>query len=56
MKDTHLLGNDVLCITETQFQVDKDTSYIESSLQGRFNENKYRRLHFVIQNTISLLT
>ena len=33
MKDTHLLGNDVLYLTETQLQIDEDISYIESSLQ-----------------------
>ena len=32
MKDTHLLGNGVLCLTETQLQIDEDTSYTESSL------------------------
>ena len=62
MKDTHLLGNDVLCLTETQLQIDEDTSYIESSLQKHFkihfnsNENKYRSIAFCHSNFVSLLT
>ena len=26
MKDTHLLGNDVFCLRETQLQINDDTS------------------------------
>ena len=54
MKDMHLLCNDVL-------QIDKDTSYIESSLEEDFkthfnsNENKYRRIAFCYSNFVSLL-
>ena len=55
MKDTHLLGNDVLCLTETQWQIDEDTSYIELSLQEHFKihlilmRTSIEALHFVIQ-------
>ena len=62
MKDTHLLSNDVLCLTETQSQIDEDTSYIESSLQENFkihfnsNENRYRSIAFCYSDFVSLLT
>ena len=62
MKDTDLLGNDVLCLTETQLQIDEDTLYIESSLQEHFkihfnsNENKYRSTAFCYSDFVSLLT
>ena len=62
MKDTHLLGNDVLCLTETQWQIDEDTSYIELSLQEHFkihfnsNENKYWSIAFCYSNFVSLLS
>ena len=62
MKDTHLLSNDVLCLTETQLQIDEDTSYIESSLQENFkihfnsNENRYRSIAFCYSDFVSLLT
>ena len=62
MKDTHLLGNDGLCLTEIQLQIDRDTSYIESSLQEYFKicfnsyENKDRTNAFFYSNFVSLLT
>ena len=62
VKDTHLLSNDVLCLTETQLQIDEDTSYIESSLQEHFkihfnsNENRYRSITFCYSDFVSLLT
>ena len=61
MKDTYLLGNDVLCLTETQLQIDQDTSYIASSLQEHFkihfnSENKYRNIAFCYSDFVSLLT
>ena len=49
-------------LTETQLQIDEDTSYIESSLQKHFkiyfnsNENKYRSIVFCHSNFVSLLT
>ena len=61
MKDTPLLGNDVLCLTESQLQIDEDTSCIESSLQKHFkinfnsNENKYRTIVFCYSNCVLLL-
>ena len=31
MKDKRLLDSDIFCLTETQWQIDEDTSVIESS-------------------------
>ena len=62
VKDKHLLGNDFLRLSETQLQIDDDTSCIESSLQEHFkihcnsNENKYRNIGFYYSNFVSLLT
>ena len=36
MKDQNLLDSDILCLTETQLQIDKDTSVIESRFQEYF--------------------
>lgn len=36
MEDKHLLDHDVLCLAETQLQIDDNTSYIQSSLQKPF--------------------
>ena len=48
MKDTHLLGNDVLCLTETQLQID-DTPYNELKLQQHF------KIHFNSKKKLILL-
>ena len=61
MKDQHLLDSDILCSTETQLQIDQDTSVIESRFQEHFkihfisNENKYRSLVFYYSNRVSVL-
>ena len=62
MKDTHSLGNDVLYLTETQLEIDEDTSHTESSLLEYFkihfnsNENKYRSIAPCYSNFVLLLT
>ena len=51
----------MLCLTETQLQIDEDTSPIESSLQVHFGilfnsiENKYRSTAFCYSSFVSLL-
>ena len=61
MKDQHLLDSDILCLTETQLQIDEDTSVIESRFQDHFkmhfnsNEDKYRSTAFCYSNRVSVL-
>ena len=61
MKDQYLLDSDILCSTETQLQIDEDTSVIESRFQEHFkihfnsNENKYRCIAFCYSNRVSVL-
>ena len=61
MKDQHLLDSDILCLTETQLQIDEDTSVIESRFHEHFkvhfnsNENKYRSIAFCYSNRVSVL-
>ena len=55
MKDQHLLDSDILCLTETQLQIDEDTSVIESRFQEHFKytliqmKTSIKVLLFVIQ-------
>ena len=61
MKEQHLLNNDILCFTETQLQIDEDTSVIESRFQKHFkvhfnsNENKYISIAFCYSTRVSVL-
>ena len=61
VKDQHLLDSDILRFTETQLQIDEDTSVIESRFQEHFkihfnsNENKYRSIAFCYSNRVSVL-
>ena len=56
MKDTHLLGNDVLCLTETQLQID-DTPYNELKLQQHFKIHfNSKKNKFCYSNFVLLLT
>ena len=56
-----MLDSDILCLTETQLQIDEDTSVIESRFQEHFkihfnsNENKYRCIAFCYSNRVSVL-
>ena len=56
MKDTHLLGNDLLCLPETQLPIDEDTSYILNQVCRNILKlilillkTSIETLHFVIQ-------
>ena len=61
MKDQYLLDSDILCSTETQLQIDEDTSVIESRFQEHFKihfnskGNKYRSFAFYYSNRVSVL-
>ena len=61
MKDQNLLDSDILCLTETQLQIDKDTSVIESRFQEYFkihinsNENKHGSIASCYLNRASVL-
>ena len=61
MKDQQLLDSDILCLTETQLQIDDDTSVIKSRFQEHFkmhfnsNENKCRSIAFCYSNRVSVL-
>ena len=61
MKDQHLLGSDILCLTETQLQIDDDTSVVKSRFQEHFkmhfnsNKNNYRSIAFCYSNRVFVL-
>ena len=61
VKDQHLLDSDIMRFTETQLQIDEDTSVSESRFQEHFkihfnsNESKYRSIAFCYSNRVSVL-
>ena len=61
MKDQRLLNSDILRLTETQLQIDEDTSVIKSRFQEHFkihfssNESKYRSIAFRYSNRVFVL-
>ena len=60
--DKHLLGNDILCSTETQFETNDDTLVIESALQKQYrmrfntNINKVKSIAYGYSNQITILS
>ena len=48
--EKHLLDNDILCLTETQFEINENTYMMESALERQFkihfdsNINKFKSI------------
>ena len=60
--EKHLLENEILCLTETQLEINDDTYMMESALERQFkihfysNINKFRSIEYECSKEISILS
>ena len=62
LMEKHLLDNDILCLTETQLEINEDTYMIESALERQFkihsnsNLNKFKSIEYGYSREITILS
>ena len=62
LMEKHLLDNDILCLTETQLEINDDTYMMESALERQFkihfnsNINKFKSIAYGYSREITILS